>query len=170
MTGRAEQDHVLAGVQEVELPEVLDHRLLDGALEGEVELLQRLSGGEPGALIRPSPPWLSRAETSVASRALGEALIAPGLLPGPVGQAGQRLAAAGAFSARNRCASSDVAPLMRSARRSGQGTCWTSTWCRCGDARAGAQLGLMRGVDDRQTREDPACVERRARPCPGPSR
>jgi hypothetical protein len=27
--GRAEQDHVLFGVQEVELPEVLDHLFLD---------------------------------------------------------------------------------------------------------------------------------------------
>ena len=36
------------GVQEVELAEVLDHLLLDGALEGEVELLERLAGGEPG--------------------------------------------------------------------------------------------------------------------------
>src|SRR4051794_5825887 len=48
--GRSEQDHVLAGVQEVELPEVLNDRLLDRALEGEVELLQGLAGGEPGGL------------------------------------------------------------------------------------------------------------------------
>jgi hypothetical protein len=34
-------------VQEVELPEVLDHLLFDRALEGEVELLERLAGGEP---------------------------------------------------------------------------------------------------------------------------
>jgi len=40
-------------VQEVELPEVLDHRFLDRALEGEVELLQCLSGGEPGGLDAP---------------------------------------------------------------------------------------------------------------------
>ena len=43
-----EQDHVLFGVQEVELAEVLDHLLLHAALEGEVELLQRLVRGEPG--------------------------------------------------------------------------------------------------------------------------
>ena len=29
MIGRAEQDHVLFGVEEVELPEMLDHLLLD---------------------------------------------------------------------------------------------------------------------------------------------
>jgi hypothetical protein len=48
--GRAEQDHVLPGVQEVQLAEVLDDRLLDAALEGEVELLERLAGGEPRGL------------------------------------------------------------------------------------------------------------------------
>jgi hypothetical protein len=35
-------------VQEVELTEVLDHRLLHAALEGEVELLKRLARREPG--------------------------------------------------------------------------------------------------------------------------
>jgi hypothetical protein len=46
----AEQDHVLARVQEVELAEVLDHLLLHAALEAEVELLERLAGGEPRGL------------------------------------------------------------------------------------------------------------------------
>jgi hypothetical protein len=41
--GWAEQDDVLLGVQEVELAEVLDHLPLDRALEGEVELLERLA-------------------------------------------------------------------------------------------------------------------------------
>jgi len=44
--GRAQQDYVLAGVEKVELAKVLDHLLLDRALEGEVELLERLAGGE----------------------------------------------------------------------------------------------------------------------------
>src|SRR5688572_18919440 len=44
--GRAEQHDVLLGVQEVELAEVLDDLALDRALEGEVELLERLSGGK----------------------------------------------------------------------------------------------------------------------------
>jgi len=48
--GRAQEDHVLARVQEVELAEVLDDCLLDRALEGEVELLERLAGGEAGGL------------------------------------------------------------------------------------------------------------------------
>jgi hypothetical protein len=48
--GWAQQDHVLARVKEVELPQVLDHRLLDRVLEREVELLERLSGREAGGL------------------------------------------------------------------------------------------------------------------------
>src|SRR5207245_9811906 len=48
--GRAQQHDVLLAVQEVQLAEVLDHLLLDGALEGEVELLERLAGGEAGRL------------------------------------------------------------------------------------------------------------------------
>jgi hypothetical protein len=61
------QDHVLLGGQEVELAEVLDHLLSDRALEGEVELLERLAGRKRAALMRDSPPWLSREETSVES-------------------------------------------------------------------------------------------------------
>src|SRR5207244_407774 len=34
--GRAEQEHVVAGVEEVELAEMLDHGLLDRALEAEI--------------------------------------------------------------------------------------------------------------------------------------
>ena len=69
MIGRAEQDHVLLGVQEVELPEVLDHLLLHRALEGEVELLQRLVRGKPGGTDPQPPPEDSREDTSVDSSA-----------------------------------------------------------------------------------------------------
>src|SRR5688572_902608 len=48
--GRAQEDDVLPGVEEVELAEVLDHLAADRALEGEVELLERLAGGEAGRL------------------------------------------------------------------------------------------------------------------------
>jgi hypothetical protein len=88
--GRAEQQDVLAGVEEVELAEVLDHGLLEGALEAEVELLERFSGREAGSL----DPGL--AAVAVASRDLGaeqdlgEPLVAPGLLPRPLGQRRQR--------------------------------------------------------------------------------
>jgi hypothetical protein len=35
-------------VEKVELPEMLDHRSFHRLLEGEVELLQRFAGREPG--------------------------------------------------------------------------------------------------------------------------
>jgi hypothetical protein len=53
--GRAEQHDVVAGVEEVELAEVLDDLAFDRALKGEVELLERLSGGEAGGLDPPLP-------------------------------------------------------------------------------------------------------------------
>ena len=59
MIGRSEQDDVVLGVQEVELPEVLDHLLLDAALEGEVEFLERLVGGEAVAEQPAASAWLT---------------------------------------------------------------------------------------------------------------
>ena len=56
-------------VQEVELAEVLDHLLLDRALEGEVKLLQGLVGGNRAERIRHRPPEDSREESSVESKA-----------------------------------------------------------------------------------------------------
>ena len=88
--GRSEQDHVLFAVQEVELPEMLDHCLFDRALEGEVELLERLAGGEPGGLD-PALAAVALAGGDLgAQQDLGEPFIAPGLLPGPVGQRRER--------------------------------------------------------------------------------
>ena len=75
--GRAEQDHVFLAVQEVELAEVLDHLLLDRALEGEVELLERLAGGEP----RGADPGLAAVRLACGDlggeQRLSEPLIAP---------------------------------------------------------------------------------------------
>ena len=108
MIGRAEQDHVLFGVEEVELAEVLDHLLLDRALEGEVELLQGLAGWEAGGLDAAlAAVALARGGLGREQR-LGEPLIAPLLGAGALGQLGSALAAAGAFSSRNRCVNSLV--------------------------------------------------------------
>jgi len=77
-------------VQEVELPEMLDHGLVHRALKGEVELLQRLAGGEPRRL---DPPFAAVAVAGAdlgPEQRLGEPLIAPLLLAGPVGERGQR--------------------------------------------------------------------------------
>ena len=87
---RPEQDHVLARVEEVELAEVLDHGLLDAALEGEVKLLQRFAGGEPRGLD-PTLAAVALAGGDLgAEQDLGEALIAPLLFAGAVGEHRQR--------------------------------------------------------------------------------
>src|SRR5919109_969746 len=49
----AEQHDVLPAVEEVELAEVLDHLAADRALEGEVELLERLAGRKARPLDPP---------------------------------------------------------------------------------------------------------------------
>ena len=77
-------------MQEVELAEVLDDRLLDTALEGEVELLQRLAGREAGGLDAAlAAVAVARGDLGREQR-LGEALIAPLLLAGPLGEHRQR--------------------------------------------------------------------------------
>jgi hypothetical protein len=88
--GRTEQHHVLARVQEVELAEVLDHRLFDRALEAEVELLECLAGREARRLdARLATVGLARGDLGREQR-LREALVAPLLLAGPLGQLGER--------------------------------------------------------------------------------
>jgi hypothetical protein len=88
--GRAEQHDVLASVEEVELAEVLDDLAADRALEGEVELLERLAGGEAGRL----DPALAAVRLPGGDlgreQGLGEAFVAPLLLARPFGELGQR--------------------------------------------------------------------------------
>src|SRR3954465_5735590 len=83
--GWPEQDHVLARVQEVELAEMLDDRLLHAALEGEVELLQGLAGREPGGLDAALAAVAVAGGHLRCEQRLGEALIAPGPLAAAVG-------------------------------------------------------------------------------------
>ena len=88
--GRAEQDDVLAAGEEVELAEVQHRVAADRGLEGEVELLERLAGGEAGGLDA------ALAAVAVAAVGLGlqqrggELLIAPLLGAGAIGELGQR--------------------------------------------------------------------------------
>ena len=82
-------------MQEIELAEMLDHLLFDRALEGEVELLQRFAGGEPGlADARLAAVALPRRGLGRQQR-LGEALIAPLLLAGSLGELRQRAGGGG---------------------------------------------------------------------------
>src|SRR6266545_2870216 len=76
--------------QEVELAEVEDERLLHRALEAEVELLERLAGGEAG-LLDPAlaAVRVPRCHLGLQQR-LGEALVAPLLGARPLGQLRQR--------------------------------------------------------------------------------
>jgi hypothetical protein len=48
--GRAEQDDIVLRGEEVELSEVQEERLVEQVPEGEVELLERLAGGEANGL------------------------------------------------------------------------------------------------------------------------
>jgi hypothetical protein len=71
-------------VQEVELPQVLDDLAADRALEGEVELLQRLAGRQARRLhARLAAVRLARGDLG-REQGLGEALVAPALLARPL--------------------------------------------------------------------------------------
>jgi hypothetical protein len=95
--GRAQEDDVLAAGEEVELAEVLDQGLLDRALEGEVELLERLARREPGGLdaalaaVRFARGVLGRQQR------FGEALVGLVLGAGALGELGQRPGGGGRF-------------------------------------------------------------------------
>ena len=69
--------------------------------------------------IRAWPPWLSRLSISVLSRTSAKRSNDHSSARARSASLGSARAAAGAFSARNRCASSLEARLMRSTRRSG---------------------------------------------------
>ena len=88
--GWAEQDDVLAAGEEVELAEMGDQGLLDRALEGEVELLERLSGREAGGLDAALAAVRLAAGVLGREQRLGEALIASFLGAGTLGELGQR--------------------------------------------------------------------------------
>ena len=133
--GRAEQDDVLAAGEEVELAE-MQHRLAPQAgLEGEVELLERLAGREARGLDA------GLAAVAVAAVGLGleqrggEALEAPLLGAGPIGELGQRPRGRGRLELAEQVGELGVvARVMRSARRSGPAAGPAPRRCR-GDRR-----------------------------------
>jgi hypothetical protein len=77
-------------VEEVGLPEVLNDRLLDRPLEGEVELLERLAGWEPCGFDPPLATVRLSGGDLGAEQHLGEPFIAPRLFAGAVGEHRQR--------------------------------------------------------------------------------
>ena len=88
--GRSEQDDVLAAVEEVELAEVQHRLAAQRGLEGEVELLERLAGGEAGGLdARLAAVAVAAVDLGLEQRG-GEALEGPFSCAGAVGEFGQR--------------------------------------------------------------------------------
>lgn len=102
--GRAQQDDVLAAVQEVELAEVLGDLSSAGRMKSNSSRVLR--AGNRAALIRFSPPWLSREATSVESTASRNFSCDQLSSRARSARFGTALAAAGAFRARKRWASS----------------------------------------------------------------
>ena len=121
--GRAEQDDVLAAVKEVELAEVQHRVAAERGLKGEVELLERLASGESRGLDAGLAAVAVAAVDLGLEQRGGEPLISS-TPPARARSAslGSARAAAGALRARNRCASSVVGRLMRSAVIAGQRT------------------------------------------------
>src|SRR3954471_11501239 len=94
-----------------------DRVTAQAGLEGAAELLERLAGREAGGLDpRLAAVAVARVDLGL-EQCRGEALERP--LPSRARSAsfGSARAAAGALRTRNRCASSDEARVMRSARR-----------------------------------------------------
>src|SRR5215218_3886651 len=98
----AEQDHVLAGMQEVELAEVLDDLLAHRALEGEVELLERLSCRKACRLDPALAPRATRARRPRSKAGLRRSAHSPSSPRGPARRAQAALAQPPAPSAPGR--------------------------------------------------------------------
>jgi hypothetical protein len=90
--GRAEEDHVLAGGDEIQGAQVRHGVAVAAAGVVEVELLQALAGGEAGVADAPFAA-VGLAGGDLAVQAGGqELLVAPARSAGSLGQPGHRLA------------------------------------------------------------------------------
>ena len=95
--GRSEEDDVLLGGDEVQGAQVGDGLPVQAAGVVEVELLEGLAGREAGGADA-ALAAVGLAGGDLALQARGEELLVrPGRLPGPLGQARDRLAEAGRF-------------------------------------------------------------------------
>ena len=88
--GRAEQQHVFAAGEEVELAEVQNDRLLDALREAEVELLECLSGREARSADTTLATVCLAAGGLGGEQCFGEALVAPLLAARPLSEPWQR--------------------------------------------------------------------------------
>jgi hypothetical protein len=87
---RAEEHDVLLAGEKVELREMQHLVASQARLEREVELLDRLAGGEPRGLDPPLPAVAVAAVDLGLHQGGGELFIAPVLLAGAVGELRQR--------------------------------------------------------------------------------
>src|SRR5215207_1260020 len=87
---RAEQDEILAAGEEVELAEMQDLVAADRGLEGEVELLERLAGGEARGLDAALAAVAVAAVDLGLEQRRGELLKAPLVGAGALGELRQR--------------------------------------------------------------------------------
>ncbi|HEX2467478.1 MAG TPA: hypothetical protein VHJ54_04670 [Solirubrobacterales bacterium] len=100
---RPEQDHVLAGMEEVELAQVLDDLLLTERWKVKSNSSSFFRPGNRAVLIRFSPPRLSREATSAESTASKKRSCDHSSSRARSASLGVALAAAGAFRVRKRC-------------------------------------------------------------------
>ncbi len=114
--GWAEEHDVVFGDDEIQGAEVGDEVAFESASVVEVELLQRLSGREPGSADA-ALPAVGLAGGDLALQAgHQELLMGPGLGAGPFGQPGDRLAHRGGFQSAGQEA--DLGAQIPVARRS----------------------------------------------------
>ena len=143
--GRAEEDDVLLGGDEVQGAQVGDQVAFEAAGVVEVELLQGLAGREPGGADAAFAA-VGLAGGDLALQARGqELLVGPGLGPGPFGQPGTASRSVGAFNARVRNASSAAHVPAPAGCRAGLGG--ASCDLLVGDAERGVVHGQVPLLD-----------------------
>jgi hypothetical protein len=93
--GRAEQEHVVPGGDEVQRAEVSDELATQAAGVVEVELLKALAGGEPGGADPPFAAVTLPGADLPGQAGQQELLVRPALRAGSVGQPGHGLTQGG---------------------------------------------------------------------------
>ena len=164
--GRAEEDHVVLGGDEVQGAQVGDQVAFEAAGVVEVELLEGLTGREPcGADAALTAVGLAGGDLALQARGQ-ELLVGPGLLPGAFGQPWDRLAQ------RRRFQGAGQERQLRRRTGTGAGVCCRAglAGCSC-DVLADAERGVVhRQVPLLRPRRPPTVRvgARRGGPAPAP--